>query len=140
MMKKEVVMNKLFKIIFNQFYVWALKYNFAKEPQFSAMYFFSLLLSLNCLGLYLLIKLTYGYYETKFPTLTLVISCILIMFIINKTYVKNKEYLKEYKSFQFKSYTKRKNSIYITIAYVFISIILSFGVAILLGLSKKGVL
>lgn len=135
-------MKKILKIIFNQFYVWACKNNFANSPHLSAMYFLGLILFFNLLGLISLARLILGYnfLFIKRYDFRVIIVLATITLLIYLLYVKNKKYLIFYDEYCLFTEKKKKSMNFITILYIVFSIILSFGVAICIGLHKKGIL
>lgn len=126
-----------FKKIFYQFYVWGCKYNFANTPHLSAMYMLAMLLTLAFYGIY---NMVFFLFTHKISNSTLSIAfplLALITLIIYVCYTKGKKYELIFKEFKNKSEKEKKNIRYISIAFILISIFLSFGTAIFIGYLKK---
>ncbi|MBS1758200.1 MAG: hypothetical protein JSU03_13075 [Bacteroidetes bacterium] len=132
---------KYFETIFNQFYVWACKYNFANSPHLSAMYFLGFSLFFNLWSITNLIRLLMGlnFFQFEKCKYIIFIGLAVITLVIYFLYIKNKKYLIIYKEYSLKSKSLKIKFNYITIGYIFFSIVLFFGVAFFAGLHKRGV-
>lgn len=139
-MMKGGVMSKFLKIIFNQFFVWACKYNFANSPHLSAMYFLGFSLIFNILGIISLARLSLGYKYLNINQnkIIFIIGLSIITFIIYISYVKNKKYLGYFDEYNHKSKIIKQKENAVTIGYIIFSIILFLGIAFIVGLFERG--
>lgn len=135
-------MKFFFKTIFNQFYVWGLKLNFANSPHLSAMYFLAFILTFNFIGITILIRLFLGYTEVTvqliYPELFVFLLGLILM--IYFLHVKNGNYLVFYNKYLKKTVREQRKMKIFTYLYILFSIFLSYGVAIYIGMVRKGVL
>jgi hypothetical protein len=122
----------LINIIFCKFYEWARRLNYWDTPHLSAMYFLSLLLYLNMLSLFVIIKLIFGY-AAELPRMGIVgIIGLLagVTFLVYLIYIRKKRYLMLGSSVCGSIENKKKAKYnLIVIAYIIFSVLLFFGLA-----------
>lgn len=137
-------MSKILDIVFNQFYVWACRYNFANTPQLSAMYMLGLILFSNLITFICFIGMPLGFFIFNSFGDHIIVAVIIGLTIttlpIYLIYIKSKRYLDLCKDYEQKSPQKKRKFKYFTIAFIIISVVLFLVSALISGMYARGVL
>jgi hypothetical protein len=134
-------MNTFLKIIYAQFYSWGCRWNFANSPHLSAMYLLSLLLTLNVgtFTMMLLWFLGFRNFGLFFqPNFIILIVLAIVTFLIYMLYTRNKKYLIISQAFNSKPPSVKRKYTLITVLYIVITLLLLYGVAVILGMLERG--
>lgn len=135
-------MNRFLKIVYTQFYKWGCDWNFANSPHLSAMYMLSLFLMTNVGALSMPVLALFGFDPLYLMRTMLLVFVVLpvITLGIYLLYTKDKKYLRLFEDYKKRTPAQRNRNRWISVFYVVFSILLFFGVALVTGLKKRGLL
>jgi hypothetical protein len=133
-------MNRFLKIVFTQFYKWGCDWNFANTPHLSAMYMLSLLLMINVGALSMPVLAFFGsdpLYLLKTKLLVILVLPVITL-AIYLLYTKDKKYLRLFEDYESRTPAQRKWYRRISVFFIVFTLLLFFGVALVMGLKKRG--